>query len=112
MKSLKYSPDALEKLQQIKKDVAIQFGEGIAKKIIYRITSSLRELEKYEYKGPAANNIMGIPTDYRYLYVQHNYIFYRISNNDILIIDIFNEREDFMWKLFGIKQVVDPSEDE
>jgi len=53
-----------------------------------------------------------ITTDYRYLYVQHNYIFYRISNNDILIIDIFNEREDFMWKLFGIKQVVDPSEDE
>ena len=40
------------------------------------------------------------------------YLFLNYHNHHHMIVDIFNEREDFMWKLFGIKQVVDPSEDE
>lgn len=56
-------------------------------------------------------NLIGIPCDYRMLYVQHNYAFYRIENSVIRIIDIFSEREDFMWKLFGIKTTTQETED-
>lgn len=39
---------------------------------------------------------------YTPLHAEHHYIFYRISQNHLLISDIYNERENFMQKLFGI----------
>ena len=39
---------------------------------------------------------------YHYLYVNHNYIFYRKKKKKIIIVEMFDEREDFMYKLFGI----------
>ncbi len=44
----------------------------------------------------------GIDCDYRYLYIAHNYLFYRIEENTVIVTEIFDEREDFMYKLFGI----------
>ena len=44
----------------------------------------------------------GIKCDYRYIYAGHNYLFYRIENDKIIIAEMFDEREDFMYKLFGI----------
>ena len=37
--------------------------------------------------------------------------FYKIEKMSILIIDIYNEREDFMWQLFGIKTTSDEIQD-
>lgn len=45
--------------------------------------------------------MIGIPSPYFLLHVEHNYVFYRIDGNIIYIVDIYNEREDFMWKMFG-----------
>ncbi len=45
------------------------------------------------------------------LYVQHNYAFYRIEGDVVRITDSFNEREDFMWKLFSIQSTTQESED-
>ena len=41
-----------------------------------------------------------IDTDFRYLYVNHNYLFYYITEDRIIVAEMFNEREDFMFKLF------------
>ncbi|WP_429146692.1 type II toxin-antitoxin system RelE/ParE family toxin [Anaerotaenia torta] len=70
------------------------------------MTKSFRNLQQFENRGPSVEGITGIPCDYRFLYVQHNYAFYRVGDDTIWIIDIYNEKEDFMWKLFGIKQPV------
>ena len=43
-----------------------------------------------------------IGTDYRYLYVSKNYILYRIEDEYIKIVNLYHEREDFMWQLFGV----------
>ena len=43
-----------------------------------------------------------IECDYRYLYVSHNYVFYRIESEKIIIVEMFDERKHFMNKLFGI----------
>ncbi|MDE5777413.1 MAG: hypothetical protein K2I10_02720 [Lachnospiraceae bacterium] len=75
------------------------------------MTKAFRDLQKFESKGPSVENIIGIPCDYRMLYVQHNYAFYRIEGDVVRITDIFNEREDFMWKLFGIQTITQESED-
>ena len=42
------------------------------------------------------------PYDYRYIYAGRNYLFHRIESDKIIIAEMFDEREDFMYKLFGI----------
>lgn len=75
------------------------------------MTKALRDIQQFENKRPSVENLIGIPCDYIMLYVQHNYAFCRIENDVIRIIDIFNEKEDFMWKLFGIKTTTQETED-
>ena len=41
-------------------------------------------------------------SDYRYIFVSGNYVFYRIEYKCIRIINLYHEKEDFMWQLFGI----------
>ena len=42
-------------------------------------------------------------SDYSYIFVEHNYFFYRLTATEtILILEMFHEKEDFMRKLFGI----------
>ena len=40
----------------------------------------------------------------RKLFVEHNHIFYRVDEDQIKIVDIFNEKVDFINKLFGVKE--------
>lgn len=110
MKKLKYSPDAREKLIQIKQYVTQKFGADTAGKVMKEMTKSIRDLQRFEEKGLSVENVLGIPCDYRMLYVRHNYVFYQIEADAIKITDIYNEREDFMWKLFGIKTATEETE--
>lgn len=111
MKKLEYSPDALQKLREIKHDVEERYGTDKAKEIIHNMTKSFRSLQQFENRGPSVESILGIPCDYRFLFVQHNYAFYSVEYDRIRIVDIYNEKEDFMWKLFGIKTTTQESED-
>lgn len=111
MKQLQYSPDALEKLHEIRQDITVRYGAEKAKSVIREMTKAFRDLQQFESKGPSVENLIGIPCDYRMLYVQHNYAFYRIEGDVVRITDIYNEREDFMWKLFGIQTITQESED-
>lgn len=52
-------------------------------------------------KGVAVSAMYDIECDYRYIYVGHNYIFYRVEKDAVIIVEMFDEREDFMHKLFG-----------
>ena len=110
MKKLEYSPDAIEKLHEIRQDVTIRYGVETAKKVLNNIVQSIRDLQRFENKGPSVESMIGIPCDYRMLYVGHNYVFYRVEKDSIRITDIYNEKEDFMWKLFGIKTIMQESE--
>lgn len=49
--------------------------------------------------------------DYRYFYVSRNYLFYRIEKDRINIVEMFDEREGFMYKLFGISSISQESSD-
>ena len=102
MKKIKYTPDAAEKLRELKKMISQQYGSDKAKEIVKSITSAIRGLGENERKGPEVSRMFGIGTDYRYLFVSRNYVFYRIEDDCIRIINLYHEREDFMWHLFGI----------
>lgn len=102
MKKIKYSPDAADKLRELKKAISLQYGEDKAKEITKKITDAIGGLCANEKEGPEVARVFGVPSDYRYLFVSRNYVFYRIEEKYIHIINLYNEKEDFMWQLFGI----------
>lgn len=88
-----------------------KFGTDTANKVIKEMTRSFCNLQQYENKGVSVESVLGIPCDYRRLYVRHNYVLYQIRDDVIKIVDMYNEKEDFMWKLFGIKTTTEEMED-
>ena len=102
MKKIKYTPDAAEKLRDIKRAITAQYGGEKAKQIVGKIIGAIRGLVEHEQKGPSVEKMFDVPSDYRYIFVSRNYVFYRIEEDCIKIINIYNEKEDFMWLLFGI----------
>ena len=52
----------------------------------------------------------GIETDYKCIYSNKNYVFYRFEGDIVRIIRILNEKRDFLYVLFGIRMRSDESE--
>ena len=102
MKKIKYTPDAADKLRALKAAISQEYGEDKATKIIKSITGAIRRLCDYEEKGPEVSKMFDVVSDYRYIFVSRNYVFYRIEDKYIRIINLYHEKEDFMWQLFGI----------
>ena len=59
----------------------------------------------YEFpnQGISVRSMFGINSDYEFIFVSHNYIFYYQDDKAIHIVNIYDDREDFMYKLFGIR---------
>lgn len=89
-----YTPDSREKLKQIKT------FQGT--KPVSFLTRSIRDLSSNPQKGGSVEKYLGIPNPYLFLHINDYYVFYIISDKMIKIEKIYNEREDFMQKMFGI----------
>ena len=82
--------------------ISQEYGSDSAKKIVKSITDAIRGLCDYEEKGPEVSKMFDVVSDYRYIFVSKNYVFYRIEEKYIRIINLYHEKEDFMWQLFGV----------
>ena len=102
MKKIKYTPDAADKLRELRKSISQEYGTNTAKKIVKNITDAIRGLCDFEEQGPEVSKMFDVVTDYRYIYVSNNYVFYRIEDKYIRIINLYHKKEDFMWQLFGV----------
>lgn len=111
MPKLIYTPKALEDLQGVKSYISEQFGAGKAKTGVKEITSAARQLEIFPDEGPSLEELIDYPTDYHYLVVKPNYIFYRIEGDTVRVIRILNEKQDFLQILFGISSISEEGED-
>jgi len=110
LKKVVYSPDAIEKIQKIERQIRAEYGNEIAQKVKKAITARIRSLQTFEEQGVSMYDLYGVTPDYRRLYVAHNYIFYFIDENVIQIVNLYNEKEDFMYKLFGIRSTDEEAE--
>lgn len=110
MPRLIYAPKALDDLQEVKAYVAKQFGNDKAKACIKEIVSTARQLETFPEEGPCLEDLIEYPTDYHYLVVKPNYIFYRIDGDIVRVIRILNDKQDFLQILFGISSVSEDGE--
>ena len=102
MKKIKYTPDAADKLRALKTAISQEYGSDSAKKIVKSITDAIRGLCDNEEKGSEVSKMFDVVSDYRYIFVCKNYVFYRIEEKYIRIINLYHEKEDFMWQLFGV----------
>lgn len=103
MVRLEYSQIVRKKLKWLRNELMQDYGETITKKIMGKITERLRVLETFPQSGTRLSSQYDIECDYSYVFVERNYFFYRIKDDDtIIILEMFHEKEDFMRKLFGI----------
>ena len=107
MYKLEYAPRAMDDLARVKEYITLQHGANVARKSLRRLTSSARRLEKYPEEGPSLEGMIMVPTDYRYLYIRPNYLFYRIEGNFVKVVRVLNEQHDFLQILFGITTTTD-----
>ncbi len=111
MRQLDLSPEALNDLQQTKECIAMEHGEEFAKKIIGNIMDSIGNLLMFPEVGVRIFARYGIACDYLYIVTNRNYVFYRKEREFIRIIRVLNEKQDFMYTLFGIKTTSQEAED-
>lgn len=103
MPKLEYSPLALEDLQNIRDYIIANWGEKVAKRILKKITTDIRILEENPMSGVDLAKMIEVPTDYRYLFTEKNYVFYHVEVDKVRVVRILNEQQDYMIQLFGIK---------
>ena len=89
-------------MRELKKYLDFQFGGDVRKKVIKEIGSRVRSLRENEQIGISVREMYGVDTDCLCVFVAKNYVFYRIEPDCIYVVNIYNEREDFMMDLFGI----------
>ena len=110
MKKLLYSPDYTEKMLNLKRYLDIQFGIEVRKRVIKEIGTKVRSLRDNERMGYSVRDMYGVDTDCLCFFVCKNYVFYKIAGDAIYIVNIYNEREDFMMDLFGIRTSLEDDE--
>lgn len=103
MVRLEYSQIVRRKMRELQQELTLQYGETQTKKIIGSIVKGVRILEVFPEAGIEVSKVYDVDCDYRYLFVRHNYFFYRqVNETTVIVLEMFHEKEDFMQKLFGI----------
>lgn len=102
IRKIAYSAIALSKRKAIKRDIRTKNGQIVADKVSKHISEALSELKKFPEMGISMRKQYDLECDYYMLFVEKNYFIYRILDDMIMILEIFNEKEDFMYHLFGI----------
>lgn len=102
---LYYTPRERNDLVNIKESVIENFDdENLAIEVLKKIIKVVRQLVMFPYLGQELSGITGIYTEYRCLFCEKNYVFYRVEENRICVIRILNEKQDYMRILFGVSE--------
>lgn len=102
MANIEYSPQALEDLLLLREYISTEWGEKVAEKILSKIIKDIRRLEQFPLSGINLGKIIDVPTDYRFLFSEKNYIFYHLEFDKVRIVRVLNEKQDYMQQVFGI----------
>ena len=101
-RKLVYSEIAFEKREAIKKKIKEDYGKERADIFSKHISKTLAKLKSFPDMGVSMRLKYGLDCDYCMMFIERNYFIYRVTEKEILILEIFNENEDFMRQMFGI----------
>ena len=105
MAEIKFSPEAINDLKQIKTYIAEELcNKQAAKTTISKIMKQIRILEKFPEAGAPLESIVGFSTNYRFLVCGKYIAFYRVEGRTVFILRLLYGRRDFMRILFGTTQ--------
>ena len=89
MAEIKFSPEAIKDLQQIKAYITDELlSEQAANNTINKIMNNIRMLGNFPNSAPALSGIVGFETDYRYLVCGNYNAFYRVQSETIYIVRV------------------------
>ncbi len=97
-----YSEAALSKRKAIKQDIKEKYGKERADAFSRHISETIAKLKQFPEMGVPMREKYGLDCDYYMFFMERNYFIYRITEDMIMMLEIFNEKEDFMYQLFGI----------
>lgn len=103
MLKVEYSKVVLRKLKAIKEELCIEFGDDVATKKLTHIVDALDNLALSSNPGESMEDRYGVKTDYRYFIVSPNVFILSVKNDKVIIKQVFNEKEDFIYKMFKIR---------
>ncbi len=106
-----YSEMALSKRKKIKKEIKDLYGQERANRFSAHVSAVISNLKEYPKMGVSMRDRYDLDCDYYMLLIEQNYFIYRIWDDKIIILEIFNEREDFMYQMFGIVTTSQETED-
>lgn len=78
------------------------FSEDVSKKALISLTEAMENLGLFPEKGVRISEMYDVDTDYYYLFSNHNYIIYRFDEEQVVVLELFDERQDYMNTLFGV----------
>lgn len=102
MNKLEYSALVKEKLINLKNWITDNYDSDTSNDIISGMIADADRLKEYEKSGISISEVYSVDTDYWYLFTHQHYFTYRFELGKVTIVQMFNEKEDFMMKLFGI----------
>ena len=89
MKKIVYSPDYREKIEVIREWLDLRFGKNIRAKHMAEIRHRLVSLKEFPTQGMSVRAMFGVDSDYEFIYVSHNYIFY-YQDEEVIYISIYS----------------------
>ena len=101
-RKIAYSEAALSKRKAIKREIKEKYGKERANEFARNVSETIAKLKRFPEMGMPLREKYGLDCDYYMLFIEHDYFIYRIMDDMVLILEIFNEKEDFMFQLFGI----------
>ena len=94
---LRFTPEALNDLTEIKEYIKEELGSPIAAgRIINGIVASCGLLKNQPKLGMELSKLIERETDYRYLITGNYIVFYRIGRNAISVYRIIDARTDYI----------------
>lgn len=97
-----YSPAAKNDLLLIHRQIEEKFGVKVSKDVLRRITAQIRRLEQFPLSGVYLGEEIHSITDYRYIFVEKNYVFYRFERESIKIIRVLNQKQNYIYHLNNV----------
>lgn len=100
---IEYSKIVLRKLQALKRKLDSEFGEDVSKNKMVHIVDTLDNLIVSSNPGESMRDRFDVDTDYRFVIVSPNIFILSIVNNKVIVKQMFNEKEDFIYKLIKVR---------
>lgn len=105
MRKVIYSDIVKSKLKSLKDRLIVIQGMKKGTKTIKSIVSMLDSLGEFAEKGVPIKEKFDVdcPTNWYLIYSNRNYFVYSITEKQINVLEMYDNRQDFMNELFGIE---------